>query len=111
MENTTTKISAREGTEEVEIDLEKFMDGAIEWIRREVYTPLKGRIEALEKEVEALQERGALKYCGTFKAGTDYEKGDAITYGGSLWVALNDTTAEPPGPDWCLAAKKGKDGR
>lgn len=70
---------------------------------------LREKIAALEKKVE---ERGALKYCGTYKLDTDYEKGDACTYAGSLWVARENTTARPgTGPEWTLAVKKGKDAR
>jgi hypothetical protein len=50
---------------------------------------------------------------GVFKEGTPYETGDAVTFGGSLWIAQKDTVAKPDGPDtgWRLAVKKGRDGR
>lgn len=43
----------------------------------------------------------------------DYEAGDAVTFGGSLWIALRATSAKPGdgSPDWRLAVKKGRDGR
>ena len=43
----------------------------------------------------------------------DYEKGDAVTYGGSLWIAQVDDPKDAPGTskDWRLAVKKGRDGR
>jgi hypothetical protein len=41
-----------------------------------------------------------------------YEKGDAVTYGGSLWIAQQDTTDAPGASKaWRLAVKKGRDGR
>ena len=42
-----------------------------------------------------------------------YEKGDAVTYGGSLWIAQVDEPRDAPGTskDWRLAVKKGRDGR
>jgi hypothetical protein len=41
-----------------------------------------------------------------------YEAGDAVTWGGSLWVALSATTEKPgDGAGWRLAVKKGRDGR
>lgn len=42
----------------------------------------------------------------------EYEKGDAATYGGSLWIAKEDTN-EVPGTSkaWQLAVKKGRDGK
>lgn len=51
---------------------------------------------------------------GVFRDGTKYAKGDAVTYGGSLWIGQAD---EPPGKPgdvgsgWRLAVKKGRDGK
>lgn len=41
-----------------------------------------------------------------------YEAGDAVSYGGSLWIAQQDTE-DAPGTSkaWRLAVKKGRDGR
>lgn len=41
----------------------------------------------------------------------DYEKGDAVTFGGSLWIAQKDNPTGKPGDskDWRLAVKKGRD--
>lgn len=43
----------------------------------------------------------------------DYEKGDAVTHGGSLWIAQVDDPKDAPGTskEWRLAVKKGRDGR
>ncbi len=52
-------------------------------------------------------------YRGVYAAGTDYLKGDAVTFGGSLWIAT-DATDEKPGAGetaWRLAVKAGRDGR
>ena len=40
-----------------------------------------------------------------------YERGDAVTYGGSLWIAQRDTNEYPRGEDsgWRLAVKRGRD--
>ena len=49
---------------------------------------------------------------GVYRADTDYAKGDAVTYGGSVWIAQTDTKTKPDGSaDWRLAVKKGRDGR
>lgn len=42
-----------------------------------------------------------------------YEKGDCVTWGGSLWICQRETSAKPDSPDsgWRLAVKKGRDGR
>lgn len=43
----------------------------------------------------------------------EYEKGDAVSYGGSLWIAQVDDPKDAPGISkaWRLAVKKGRDGR
>lgn len=49
---------------------------------------------------------------GVYKAGGDYERGDAVTWGGSLWIAQNETKEKPgEGSGWRLAVKKGRDGK
>jgi collagen type III alpha len=52
-------------------------------------------------------------YRDVFKAGETYQPGDAVTWGGSLWIAQQETKAKPDGPDsgWRLAVKKGRDGK
>lgn len=56
----------------------------------------------------------AMIYRGVFKEGQSYEKGDTVTWGGSLWHCdQSETTSKPDGAEkhWTLAAKKGRDGR
>jgi integrin beta 3 len=51
-------------------------------------------------------------YRGVFVEGTAYDKGDAVTFGGSLWIA-RETTKNKPGDGstaWQLAAKEGRRG-
>jgi hypothetical protein len=50
---------------------------------------------------------------GVYKEGESYVRGDAVTWGGSLWIAQAETKAKPDGPDsgWRLAVKKGRDGK
>jgi hypothetical protein len=50
---------------------------------------------------------------GVYKAGETYVRGDAVTWGGSLWIAQKETSEKPDGPDsgWRLAVKKGRDGK
>ena len=50
---------------------------------------------------------------GVYKPDQMYERGDAVTYGGSLWIAQRDTNEYPRGEEsgWRLAVKKGRDGR
>ena len=47
---------------------------------------------------------------GIWKAGVAFQRGDAVTYGGSLWIAQADTEQKPgDGADWRLAVKRGRD--
>ncbi len=49
---------------------------------------------------------------GVFKDGQAYETGDGVTWGGSFWIAQEDTDAKPDsGKGWRLAVKKGRDGK
>lgn len=49
---------------------------------------------------------------GYWQAGTKAEKGDAMTEGGTLYIALRDTTEKPGtgAKDWRVGARKGRDG-
>jgi hypothetical protein len=55
----------------------------------------------------------AMVYRGVFRSGDVYEKGDAVTRNGSLWIARDDTQATPGDgvTSWQLAAKAGRDGK
>lgn len=57
-------------------------------------------------KLDSLIDKGVWREC-------DYEKGDAVTYGGSLWIAQVDDPKDAPGTskEWRLAVKKGRDGR
>jgi integrin beta 3 len=49
---------------------------------------------------------------GVYKAGQSYEAGDAVTFGGSLWIAQREAKEKPgTGDAWRLAVKHGRDGR
>jgi hypothetical protein len=51
---------------------------------------------------------------GTFKMGDTYKHGDAVTYGGSLFIAKRDTLSTEKPEDgsgaFRLAVKRGRDG-
>lgn len=52
-------------------------------------------------------------YRGLFQLGTKYERGDTVTWAGSLWHC-EAPTADKPGadnPNWKLAAKRGRDAK
>jgi hypothetical protein len=49
---------------------------------------------------------------GVYKADADYLQGDAVTWGGSIFIAQRDTSAKPEASDdWRLAVKRGRDGK
>ena len=55
----------------------------------------------------------ALIYRNIYQEGKDYQQGDVVTFGGSLWHCDKDTQTKPgtKDSDWSLAAKKGRDGK
>lgn len=57
----------------------------------------------VERTVEL---EGLPLYRGVVKSGqTGFKKGDAYTWGGSIYLARRDTDSPPPGDDWQLAVK------
>jgi hypothetical protein len=51
---------------------------------------------------------------GYWREGFKAEQGDAVTHGGTLWIALRDNAAKPcleNKDDWRIGARKGRDGR
>jgi len=49
---------------------------------------------------------------GVWREGKDYAAGDAVSHGGSLFIAQKGTNAKPgASDDWRLAVKRGNDGR
>jgi len=78
---------------------------------------LAERIAALEAEVKAMKaDRPTLadSYKGTWQpsAFDQYQRGDACTFDGSIWIARTTTRAKPGSNDeWQLAVKKGRDAK
>lgn len=62
---------------------------------------------------EAEMQVPVVLYRGIYHEEATYDAGDAVTWGGSLWIALRRTSAKPGdgSTDWRLAVKKGRDGR
>lgn len=52
---------------------------------------------------------------GVFKEGKAYQRGDAVSFGGSLWIAQADTAEGKPDAGeascWRMAVKRGRDGK
>lgn len=63
---------------------------------------------------DAIKSVPRMEYRGVWAdALGECRKGDAVTFGGSLWICRADTTTAKPGvsADWQLAVKKGRDAR
>ena len=54
----------------------------------------------------------AMLYRGVYVPGRLYDRGDVVTWAGSLWHANAETTTRPGdgAPAWTLAVKRGRDG-
>lgn len=55
-------------------------------------------------------------YRGVFEDGRTYQVGDAVTWGGALWIAKAPTAAKPDLPDqesrkWQMAVRRGAEGK
>lgn len=49
---------------------------------------------------------------GIFRDGTEYEKGDVVTWDSSMWICLADATkAKPATADWRMSVRKGQNGK
>jgi hypothetical protein len=82
-------------------------DSLLDSIIEHVVKPFKQRIAELEARRE-------LQYTGTWDDQRIYNKGDFITYDGSMWACLEAHCGVRPGSSdtsWKLAVKRGKDGR
>lgn len=49
-------------------------------------------------------------YRGVWREG-QFQRGDMVTWGGSLWHCDKETGEKPGSGDWTLAVKKGRDGK
>jgi hypothetical protein len=66
-----------------------------------------------DQRIAALEAKMAnWKYCGVWAEGQQYEIGNFVTHGGSLFTCLWSTQGEPGTVDaWQLCCKRGKDAR
>ncbi|MFH7325899.1 hypothetical protein [Desulfurivibrio sp. C05AmB] len=81
----------------------------------EIFSTLADEIQKLRAEIAALKDQAGnlrgFEYRGVYAPGGKYGPGDFVTFDGGLWACRKATSASPPGPDWQLAVKKGRDGR
>ncbi len=82
-------------------------------LREEIREEFKAEMTALRSRIAELESRPALGYCGVWKAGEKYGRGDFVTADGSLWHCNSDGTKSKPGTDstWTMAVKRGQDGK
>lgn len=51
-------------------------------------------------------------YRGVHQQGHQYQRGDSVTFQGSTWIAMRDTSSKPESDEsWRLAVKRGRDGK
>jgi hypothetical protein len=86
-------------------NVEKFIDGLHQYLQKE-FTPLFKRVDALEKSLEQIREKG-IDYKGVFRESALYGKGDVVTHSGSMWIATRKTDGRPPGNGWTMCVKSG----
>jgi hypothetical protein len=75
---------------------------------------LERRAASLESKTVELESRPKIKYLGAWQASAGtYPEASAVSYGGSLWIAMRPTDERPSTTDsgWRLAVKAGRDGR
>lgn len=74
---------------------------------------VKATMKAGETVIEKSIKIPSLLDRGVYKDGSEYEKGDGVTYGGSFWICQKDGSNDKPGSsdEWRLSVKKGRDGR
>jgi len=72
---------------------------------RTLHVMLAGRIHEIKTAVPI--------DCGVWKGDVNYECGDAVSHGGSIWIAQQDTDTRPDSVDshWRLSVKRGRDGK
>jgi len=86
-----------------------FEDSAVEYDGERTITVKWARGDARR---ELAMKFPAMLYRGVYVPGKLYERGDVVTWAGSLWHANAETTTRPGdgAPAWTLAVKRGRDG-
>lgn len=83
--------------------------GELESIARGVVEGLKPGWERLQARIKALEDRPTVRYVGTHQTGLQYQPGELLTRGGSLWLCLKATSTTPGLDDsYRLVVKQGK---
>jgi collagen type III alpha len=65
-----------------------------------------------EERVERRVVLAHVIYRGVHQQSRPYQRGDSVTFQGSTWIAMRDTSSKPETDDsWRLAVKRGRDGK
>jgi len=68
--------------------------------------------QGLEARVAKLESRPLVRYHGVWSPDTEYQRGDLVTSGGSMWHCWHTTRAKPgESDDWQLCVKRGSPGK
>lgn len=66
------------------------------------------RLDELGSRIDRIKP---MKYVGVYRTGASHVEGEVVTYGGSMWFCMKDTSAAPPGADWQLCVQRGRDAK
>jgi hypothetical protein len=74
---------------------------------KEFLDPIRGRLDALEADLEQRSHKGI--WCADYT----YKRHNSVTHHGCTWTAISDKDLSEPGKSqgWQLSVKKGRDGR
>lgn len=76
--------------------------------------PIVDLVNAQQARIKELEQRppSGIRYCGVYRPGETYQRGDFVTWGNQMWHAWETTHCKPgESRDWQLAVRKGADGR
>lgn len=82
--------------------------------RKEIQTAVAETTRAFESKLERLEEKliaqpGQLPMAKFWYPETVVYRGEIVTHEGETFQAKKDTASRPPGPDWFLVARAGRD--
>ena len=66
------------------------------------------RIAALEARVAELERRHPMVFCGRWREGVRYERGDVVQHRSTLWYCVRPTTDAPKSADWQMMMPPGR---
>ena len=67
------------------------------------------RIAALEARIADLERRRPMVFCGRWREGVRYERGDVVQHRSTLYYCVRATTGAPKStPDWQMMIPPGR---